>query len=352
MKSTRFLIIFILFINMQLSAQVFTRADFAYANQWYTYQMDTTPSSKIKFRFTGPSNTWNFTTGLKNQRIDSILFEDTINYSNKPLGCNLVQVSNEAINYIKVDASGVLAFLDLGDFTDTISTIKNLIKQYPFPLSYLSELKDSLSASTIQSVSELGLDNPLYDSLKTDIKVFFHSFVDASGQLLTPKGTYEQTLRVRNTQQPVYLFFGRNKTSGIYEPLNIPIPGGNNLVNTDTTYTWWVFKKGYYVAQAIVNKELLSLSYLVNSSQGAASIPNIQSSHINVFPNPSSGLLVIDQGNYLFEKYSIINSLGQKVQEASFSSIVDVSNLPDGLYFLSLNTHNEGSFTKAFVRSH
>ena len=60
MKSARFLIIFFKLINIQLSAQVFTRADFAYANQWYTYQTDTNPSTKIKVRYTGPSNVWNF----------------------------------------------------------------------------------------------------------------------------------------------------------------------------------------------------------------------------------------------------------------------------------------------------
>jgi hypothetical protein len=72
MKSARFLIIFFKLINIQLSAQVFTRADFAYANQWYTYQTDTNPSTKIKVRYTGPSNVWNFATGLKNHLIDSI----------------------------------------------------------------------------------------------------------------------------------------------------------------------------------------------------------------------------------------------------------------------------------------
>ncbi len=337
---------------MQLSAQVFTRADFAYTNQWYTYQTDTTPSSKINFRFKGPSNTWNFATGLKNHLTDSIVFEDTSNFPNKPSGCNLVQISKTATNYLQVDADGVKAFLNVGNFTDTTNVIKNLIMQYPFPLSYLSEVKDSLSATTVQSVSELGLDNPLFDSLKTDIKVFFHILVDASGQLLTPKGTYEQTLRVRSTQQPVYFFYGRNKTNGIYEPLNIPIPGVNNLVNTDTTYTWWVYKKGYYVAQAIVNGKLLSLSYLINSSQGATSIPNLVSNQIQMFPNPSNGLLHIEQGNYVFEKYFILNSIGQRVQEGNFHSILDVSNLPDGIYFLSLNNADEESFTKVFVRTH
>ncbi len=352
MKSARFLIIFFKLINIQLSAQVFTRADFAYANQWYTYQTDTNPSTKIKVRYTGPSNVWNFATGLKNHLIDSISFEDTINYSNKPVGCNLVQVSNIGINYLKVDADGLKAFLNLEDFADTISTIKNLINLYPFPLSYLSEVKDSLSASTIQSVSELGLDNPLFDSLKTDIKVLFHNIVDASGQLITPKGIYEQTLRVRSTQQPIYMFYGRNKITGIYEALNIPIPGGINLANTDTTYTWWVYKKGYYVAQAIVNGKLLSLSYLINSSQGAASITHIDNNQLSVFPNPSYGLLHIERGNFEFEKYSIHNAMGQKVQEDSFSSKLDISSLPEGLYYLSLITSDEKCITKTFVRTH
>lgn len=351
MKRLLFILLIVFLIYTNISAQVFTRADFAYANQWYTYQTDTTPSSKIKFRLTGPSNIWNFSTNVKNHQKDSVLFEDTINYLNKPVGCNLVQVSNASINYFKVDADGVNAFLNVGSFTDTTTTIKNLINQYPFPLSYLSEVRDSLRASTIQSVSELGLNNPLYDSLKTDIKVFFHTLADASGLLITPKGTYEQTLRVRSTQQPIYMFYGRNKTSGIYEPLNIPIPGGNTLVNTDTTYTWWVYKKGYYVAQATVNGKLLRLSYLINSSQGAAYIPDVDFRLINVFPNPSEGLLHIEHGNLEFEKYSIHNSVGIKVQEDSFSSKIDIGSLPEGLYHLSLITSDENCITKTFVHN-
>lgn len=352
MKSTRFLIIFFLLVYNPLSAQVFTRADFAYANQWYTYQTDTNPSTKIKVRYTGPSNTWNFATGLKNHLADSISFEDTTNYPNKPAGCNLVQVSNAGINYLKVGSDGVKAFLNLGNFTDTTTAIRNLINQYSFPLSYLSEVKDSLSATTTQSVSELGLDNPLYDSLKTDIKVLFNNLVDASGQLITPKGTYEQTLRVRSTQQPIYMFYGRNKITGVYEALNIPIPGGINLVNTDTTYTWWVYKKGNYVAQATINGRLLRLSYLINSSQGAVGTPITHKPQFDLFPNPSEGLLHINQGNYLFAKYSIHNSMGQKVQEDLFSPKLDISSLPEGLYYLSLTTSNGECFTKTFVHKH
>lgn len=336
---------------MQLSAQVFTRADFAYAKQWYTYQTDTNPSTKIKVRYTGTSNTWNFSTGLKNHIIDTISFEDTTNYPNKPSGCNLVQVSNANFNYLKVDSDGVKAFLNFGNFTDTTNAIKNLITQYPFPLAYSTEARDSLYTTRVQSVTELGLDNPLYDSLKTDVKVLFHTLVDASGQLTTPKGIYEQTLRVRSTQQPFYSFYGRNKTTNIFEPLNIPIPGGINLVNTDTTYTWWVYKKGHYVAQAIVNGRLLRLSYLSNSSRGAVSVPNLDNKQFTLYPNPSRGSLHIEKGNFSFEKYSIINSIGQKVKEGSFISNLDLSDLSDGLYFLSLITSNNETFTKQFVRT-
>ncbi len=351
MKSTRFLIILLLLLNMQLSAQVFTRADFAYANQWYTYQTDTNPSSKIKVRFIGPSNTWNFSTGLKNHLTDSISFEDTINYPNKPLGCNLVQVSNTAINYLKVDADGVKAFLNLGNFTDTNSTLKNLITQYPLPLSYLSEVKDSLSATTVQSVTDLGLDNPLYDSLKTDVKVLFHTLVDASGLVITPKGRYEQTLRVRSTQQPIYLFYGRNKTTGIYEPLNIPIPYATNLYNTDTTYTWWVYKKGYYIAQAITNGRLIKLSYLLNSSQGSANIKELEFSNINIYPNPCREKIYIEPDFLSFDNYTIFNFQGVLVQEGYLSSEINIENLSSGIYLLRLFDFSGKTTSKQFVHT-
>lgn len=69
------------------------------------------------------------------------------------------------------------------------------------------------------------------------------------------------------------------------------------------------------------------------------------------YPNPTNDKLTvqIDQATYLNEKISLFNTLGQVVLELQVNQpqiTLDISNLPNGLYFLSVGTAFDGTKRK------
>jgi hypothetical protein len=77
----------------------------------------------------------------------------------------------------------------------------------------------------------------------------------------------------------------------------------------------------------------------------------------NIYPNPSASKITIDVSDILFtnEKnyISLINALGQTVLKSSFNSKqteIDVSNLPEGIYFVQVVYPNGLSVMKKIIK--
>ncbi len=74
-------------------------------------------------------------------------------------------------------------------------------------------------------------------------------------------------------------------------------------------------------------------------STAAAELSNDQET-ITVYPNPSTGILNIENesGNYEDYQISVFNTMGQLIhRQNSASSTIDLSNQNDGIYFLKIN---------------
>ena len=79
-------------------------------------------------------------------------------------------------------------------------------------------------------------------------------------------------------------------------------------------------------------------------------------SMISLYPNPSSGKFQLTIGNWKSTngKIEIYNTMGEKVFQSPIrqlrNSTIDVSNQPDGIYFINIKTEKE-SFTKKLIIS-
>ena len=72
-------------------------------------------------------------------------------------------------------------------------------------------------------------------------------------------------------------------------------------------------------------------------------------SALEIFPNPTSALLNIKLPTIVaFQKVIVYNTIGQKVLESN-SANIDVSNLSDGIYPITVVT-SEGTFHKKFIK--
>lgn len=73
---------------------------------------------------------------------------------------------------------------------------------------------------------------------------------------------------------------------------------------------------------------------------------------INIFPNPSDGILNIKAANTKIERLDIYNSQGTKllkVDRLKETYQMDLTQYPDGIYFIQLKT-SYGNFTKKWIK--
>jgi hypothetical protein len=144
--------------------------------------------------------------------------------------------------------------------------------------------------------------------------------------------------------------------------------GLNNSVAADDLGNAYV-GGGFKVNPFIVGGDTLILGGSVNNTEDifiskftCDGINNVRENstnqQINIYPNPTSEILNINflQTQRRNTEVVITNLLGEQVKEARNKSQeerveMDVSNLPNGIYFVSVKT-TEGIFTKKIIIQH
>ena len=78
----------------------------------------------------------------------------------------------------------------------------------------------------------------------------------------------------------------------------------------------------------------------------AIGINNIETRKINIFPNPTKGIIKIDENN--IKVVLITNQSGEIILESK-SNIIDLSDKPKGVYFIKIVTDNNAFVDKIIV---
>jgi hypothetical protein len=96
--------------------------------------------------------------------------------------------------------------------------------------------------------------------------------------------------------------------------------------------------------------------FVTKLSTTALMVPELNLNELlSVYPNPSSGNVLIDAGNYEFKKMniSVYNNMGQLVKSQAHSDVssasVDLSAMTSGIYFLELKTDNNNTYRQKIV---
>lgn len=145
-----------------------------------------------------------------------------------------------------------------------------------------------------------------------------------------------------------------------------PVPGtytydeGSQVTFTATpSVENWVFQKWTVNGVNNTNNPLIknvnNNLEIVCYFQNVEAIPQIQGNvEMSVFPNPSNGLLTASFENaYKKTQFRIINAQGQLVRESVIDAAntgaeitFDLNNLPNGIYFLQVNTDDKSGVYK------
>jgi hypothetical protein len=73
-------------------------------------------------------------------------------------------------------------------------------------------------------------------------------------------------------------------------------------------------------------------------------IKEVNTNKINLYPNPSNNQFTLNNGQELIKEVALYDVMGRKVQHLTvnaFSTTVNVSDLPNGIYVVKINTASE-----------
>ena len=130
-----------------------------------------------------------------------------------------------------------------------------------------------------------------------------------------------------------------NETGATYKWLDCN--NGNAIIPSQTNQTFTATSNGSYAVQVTKNGCIDTSSCYTVTGVG---VYEIQSSSISIYPNPTSGKVIISLEKGTSTSITLRNSLGQQLVSKRFNKNqieVDLSAYPNGIYFLQLEINGE-----------
>lgn len=173
---------------------------------------------------------------------------------------------------------------------------------------------------------------------------------DGTGTLVLPGRTFNNVLRVKNTQNINFTLLVSGVVNQVtyeyYEPTLSKIP---LFSIAQSTLSSIAFGTSTQVA-VYVNADYMQVGIKEQSKEVAS---------LNIFPNPAKSSFNISLTNEKAEtvNYEIMNALGQTVKRETLSTdkgevkyAIDINSIPSGVYFVKVNVGNATSVKKLTIQ--
>ena len=134
-------------------------------------------------------------------------------------------------------------------------------------------------------------------------------------------------------------------TACLYDAGCITGPGNPYWLN-DPCYAWVIDVDNYCCTHSW-DPDCQSLYDYCATTNGTLDFEEFAFNNIVVFPNPTTGVLTIRSN--LDITYSLYDFIGREVIKDSNEDVIDITNLPNGVYFLSIK-YGEMVFNKRVVK--
>jgi len=134
-------------------------------------------------------------------------------------------------------------------------------------------------------------------------------------------------------------------TACLYDAGCIDGPGNPYWLN-DPCYAW-VIDVDEYCCTNSWDPDCQSLYNYCATASGTVDIDEFVFDNIVVYPNPTTGNLNIKTS--LSITYSLYNSIGKELVKNSTEETIDITELPNGIYFLSIR-YGDKTFNKRIVK--
>lgn len=317
----------------------------------YTKIQDSTSLNNFIFDKTGTDNFWDFSKLPSN-------YSDTLLISGRD-SSPFIQEFNETewvvspensnffkfYSYYKVNTSGLYSLGYTGNLWPCpLYQPLKYKKPYRFiklPAYYPMNWQDT---AYLQTQNYL---NSLNDTTFCDQFTFSYKEIVASGQIKLQFGNFEAFLLKSNS---TYFDTSRIKEQNGEWRNEVNVMGGGNC-----TYFWFCKNSTSPVAQVILNCSTgipEYIHYQMNNYANLKSldIEDISSLKTNIYPNPATEKLFIENNLAKNSVYTITNLLGQEMDKGVLKSEIDISHLLNGVYLLKIVSTNNQTQVFKFIK--
>ena len=131
--------------------------------------------------------------------------------------------------------------------------------------------------------------------------------------------------------------------------------GDGTTANTETTNHTYAANGTYTVTLLVTNEcgQTGSVTTTVTVSNVGVSSVNGSISNVQVYPNPSNGLTVIDAKGAIIKSIEMVDNLGRIVmrhQPNNMKAVINVNGLAQGIYTLRIQTRQGNTTLKLVVK--
>ncbi len=342
MKTTLFLLLCLLYCSIIQAQITVTSSDFPTVGDTLHFKVGN--NNAFNSNATDTNYTWDFSQVQTNsERADTI-----ISVTSTPIVYNVVfnfTVANLA--YINQTPPSMGVGLTVSDYYDffkkgnsyyqkagfgaTINGVQTPVK-YDHPELYF---KLPLTYGTLDSsTSTYGLSIPNYGYYGQTINRKHEA--DGWGTVITPMGTYN-AIRVKETINTSDTIFSTSLNMGYR--INMPV---------SYEYYWLTNGMRSYIVKAYKTGNITTMEFLFNP---ALTVNKNDNSSVQVYTNPASTYITVTNNNHEHTTISVFNLTGEKVFSVQYTDNVQIPvyQLPQGLYFLTLQTNTAYSVSKFIV---
>lgn len=263
----------------------------------------------------GANQTWDLS-GITSSSSGSLTF----NAPNASFPASTVTQYDGAGSSFFIEQSNVAQILHGADAGGTIITYSNPQTQIDFPLVMSSGGNDTHACSFVSG----GFPFDRVGSTTWE--------VDGWGTVITPNGTYNDVLRVKQTQDYVDTY------------------SGGTIDYSVEIYSW--MKAGIHYPLAAMTSFVSSLGSQSYGTYitGSVGIDEVNNFAFSLSPNPCQDIITVSSTEVIFESVRIVDISGKEASAGmnmlSNKETIDISSLKSGVYFVTLQL-TDGRQSKA-----
>lgn len=330
-------------------AQTLNVNDIAAPGAIYYQGQDTMPASGITIGNAGASQTWDFSALVNhNESVFSFVTPASTPHSSYHSSANLCMLSITGTDTIYIYANNTASLLELegqsllnpitgSDWLHINQNPRELLLNFPTQLG-----TEFFNTSKYQiQVTGASVGQPDADSIRMRVVRHKHVLADATGDVITPSGSFTNCLRVYSSI-----------SDSTYIDVKVTIPfvgpmwqnGQQKSEKLSYTYDWWM--PGYGFTVATLNYDSLNAAVLdgqyTSLTPLRVSAPS-KGNKLSVYPVPAKNEIyfVADKA----ESIVISDVTGRIIVNGklAMNDALNVTALPDGVYFANVKDANDVS---------